>query len=32
VLALMATDWLDVYEKTMTDRYGPNSFKRDAAE
>ncbi|MDT2022399.1 Rieske 2Fe-2S domain-containing protein [Methylocella sp. CPCC 101449] len=32
VLAPKGTDWLDVYEKTMTDRYGPNSFKRDAAE
>lgn len=26
------TDWLDVYEKVMTERYGPNRFRRDAAE
>jgi phenylpropionate dioxygenase-like ring-hydroxylating dioxygenase large terminal subunit len=25
-------DWLDVYEKTMTERYGPKRHRRDAAD
>jgi phthalate 4,5-dioxygenase oxygenase subunit len=32
IVAPKGTDWLDVYEKTMTDRHGPNRFKPEAAE
>lgn len=32
IVVSKGTDWLDAYEDVMTERYGPNSFKRDAAE